>query len=368
MVTEKERKMKPSLFESATLGRIQLKNRIVMAPMTRSRAIGNLANDLMADYYGQRASSGLIITEGVSPSPNGLGYARIPALYNEAHVKSWKKVTQEVHARGGRIFAQIMHTGRVSHPANMPEGSRILAPSAIQLGGMMWTDSQGQQPHPVPQEMNLDDIQEAISEYAKSAELAIEAGFDGVELHAANGYLIEQFLNPNTNKRTDQYGGSDENRMRFALEIAKAVTSRIGADRTGLRVSPNGVFNETGTFKGVEDFYAQFSARLSDLGLVYIHVIDPGSLGDLQVNQKIKRLIRSNFKGTYILSNGYDQERAQKDLEQGKGDLVAFGRPFISNPDLVERLERGISLTEMDPSTLYTPGEKGYTTYAMATR
>lgn len=351
------------IFETIQLGRIQLKNRIVMAPLTRSRAIGNVPNDLMAEYYSQRTGAGLLITEGTSPSPNGLGYARIPGLYNQEQVKAWKKVTDGVHAKGGLIFMQMMHCGRVSHPANLPDGAQVLAPSAVPLTGKIWTDSAGEQPYALAQEMTLAQVKEAIQEYIHSAELAIEAGFDGVELHAANGYLLEQFLNPRANKRTDAYGGSAENRMRFLLEVAKGAAVKIGADRIGLRVSPYGANCDMGAFDGIDSFYGDLAKKMSDIGLAYIHVVDHSALGASPVSPEAKRLIRENFKGLYILSGGYDLERAEKDLQDGKGDLVAFGRNFISNPDLVTKLQKNWPLTAVDPSTFYTPGAKGYTDY-----
>jgi len=349
------------LFEKTKLGSLQLQNRIVMAPMTRSRAIGNLPNDLMAHYYGARASAGLLITEGVAPSPNGLGYARIPGIFNSEQSVAWKKVTDSVHHKGGKIFLQMMHTGRVSHPANMPAGSRVLAPSTIPLAGKMWTDAEGALEHPAPEEMSKAQIKETIHEFAKAAELAIQAGFDGVEMHAANGYLLEQFSNPSANQRTDEYGGSAENRMRFVLEVANAVIAKIGSEKTGVRISPYGVFNGMGAFPGVQEFYAELSRKFSELDLVYIHVIDPGTQATAEEAEQIKKQIRSQFKGTYILSANYDKEKAEKDLQAQKGDLVAFGRPFLANPDLVEKLKEGRALLQPDVSKLYTPGPEGYT-------
>ena len=349
------------LFEASTLGKIHLKNRVVMAPMTRSRALGNVPNNMMADYYGARASAGLIITEGTSPSPQGLGYPRIPGLFNAEQVVGWRKVTQRVHEQGGKIFVQLMHTGRVSHPANLPANAGMIAPSAIAVLGEMWTDSQGMQPHSVPREMNLTDIYKAIEEFVTSASLAIEAGFDGVELHAANGYLLEQFLNPASNLRTDQYGGSDEGRMRFVLEVADRVARKIGGDRLGIRISPYGVFNDMGAFAGIDQFYSKLVSRLSDLGLVYVHVGDHSSMGAPAVSQDLKNLIRKSFKGTYILSGGYEAHRAEVDLQENRGDLVAFGRPFLGNPDLVEKLKNRSPLKQVDPSKFYSPGADGYT-------
>ncbi len=351
------------LFEQYKLGKLTLNNRVVMAPLTRSRATDNVPNEIMVKYYSQRATAGLIITEGTSPSPNGLGYARIPGLYNEAQKMGWSKVTKAVHEKGGKIFLQIMHTGRVSHPLNMPIETKIFAPSAITLSGKMWTDSQGEQPHPTPVEMTVADIRNAVNEYATSAELAIQAGFDGVELHSANGYLIEQFLNPNVNKRKDDYGASAEGRMRFALEVAAAVTKKIGADCVGIRISPYGAFNDTGAFDGVDAFYETYAKKLSDLGLVYIHVVDHSSMGAPPVSAELKRKIRENFKGAYILSGGYDGDRAESDLKENKGDLVAFGRPFISNPNLVNKLKNKLPLAPPDHTKFYTPGPDGYSDY-----
>jgi len=355
--------MTDTLFTPATLCKLQLKNRVVMAPMTRSRATGNVPNALMEKYYGLRAAAGLIITEGTSPSPNGLGYARIPGLFSSGQVAGWRKVTDAVHGAGGKIFVQLMHTGRVSHPANMAAGTRIVAPSAVALAGDMWTDSNGMQPYPVPSEMSEEDIATAIAEYANAAKLAIEARFDGVELHAANGYLIDQFLNTATNQRTDKWGGSVENRIRFAVEVAKAAAAEIGAERIGMRISPYGVFNGAAPDAKMDALYLRLVEELNTIGLVYIHVVDHSSMGAPEVSPELKAKIRANFKGKYILSGGYNAARANADLDAQKGDLVAFGRPFISNPDLVAKLQSGAALTPPDMSTFYTPGEKGYTDY-----
>ncbi len=351
------------LFESFKLGNIQLKNRIVMAPLTRSRALNNIPNDLMAQYYGQRASAGLIIAEGTSPSMNGLGYARIPGCFNQEQVTGWKKITRAVHEKDGKIFLQLMHCGRVSHSANLPGGGPIIAPSAIQLSGQMWTDTLGMQSYPVPTAMTSENIKTIITEYIHAAELAVEAGFDGVELHAANGYLIEQFLNPESNKRTDIYGGSAENHMRFALEIAAGVAKKIGSAKLGIRVSPYGIFNDMKTFEGVDQFYSDLSIKLSEIGLAYIHVVDHTSMGAPPVSPKVKKLIRDHFKGAYILSGGYDAVRAEHDLLESSGDLVAFGRPFIFNPDLPNKIKNKLPLTTGDDSKFYTPGPDGYTDY-----
>ena len=226
------------LFSKATLGSLSLQNHLVMCPLTRSRAIGNVPNDLMARVLRQRASAGLIITEGTSPSPNGLGYARIPGIYSDAQVAGWKKVTDAVHARGGKIFVQLMHTGRIGHPLNLPAGAKVLAPSAVAAAGQMFTDAEGMKPHPVPAAMTEAELKSTIAEYAKAATNAVAAGFDGIELHAANGYLLEQFIRPNSNQRTDAYGGAIENRARFVLEVVEASIAAIGKDKVGIRLSP----------------------------------------------------------------------------------------------------------------------------------
>lgn len=354
------------LFSPYELGRIRLANRVVMAPMTRSRAIGNVPNEKMARYYAQRASAGLIVTEGTSPSPNGLGYSRIPGLYSPEQIAGWKLVTDAVHAQGGHIFVQLMHTGRVGHALNLPAGARVLGPSAIATPGEMWTDQEQLQPHPVPEAMTEADIRTALAEYVHSAKSAIEAGFDGVELHAANGYLLEQFLNPLANQRTDAYGGSAENRNRFVVEVAKAVAEAIGGDRVGIRLSPYGAANGLGAFEGVDEQYAQLAEALGAIGLVYLHGVDHSAMGAPEVPQSVKTLLRERFKGTLILAGGYDAERAEADLEAGRADLIAIGRPFISNPTLVEKLRTGASLTPPNQATFYTPGDEGYLDYPEA--
>lgn len=355
--------MSDILFTPWQAGKTELPNRIVMAPMTRSRCPGNSPGKIVATYYAQRAEAGLIVTEGTSPSSNGLGYARIPGLFSNRHVQDWRNVTDAVHLAGGRIFVQLMHTGRVSHPLNLPAGSRILAPSPIALSGTMWTDAQGGQPFPTPTEMTEDDIKRTIAEFVQSAELAITAGFDGVELHGANGYLINQFINTASNRRQDGWGGSSANRIRFALEIARQAAARIGRDRLGIRLSPYGVFNDMETDPTMEDTFEQLALELDRIGLFYIHLVDHSSMGAPEVKPSIKRKIRAAFHGTLILSGGYDRARAEADLLAKKGDLIAFGRPFISNPRLVSKLRTGSPLLPADEATFYTPGEKGYTDY-----
>ena len=355
--------MATSLFGPVQFGRGQLKNRIVMSPMTRSRSIGNVPGAIVAKYYGQRAGAGLIVTEGTSPSPNGLGYARIPGLFNEAQVAGWKQVTSAVHAAGGFIFVQLMHTGRVSHPLNLPDAARVLGPSANATPGQMWTDQSGQQPFPTAIAMSEQDIANSIEEFATAFKLATQAGFDGVELHGANGYLIDQFLNTASNQRTDRWGGSVENRIRYAVAVAKAAADSIGADRVGIRLSPYGVFNGMAPDDKMDEVYLRLIAELNKLKLLYIHIVDHSSMGAPPVSPEIKSKLRSAFDGKYILSGGYDATRAQRDLDADRGDMVAFGRPFIANPDLVTKLRLGQELKTPDPETFYTPGEKGYTDY-----
>ncbi|GAA5221081.1 alkene reductase [Membranihabitans marinus] len=354
--------MENQLFQPFTMGQISLDNKIVMAPMTRSRAISNIPNELMAEYYRQRSTAGLIITEGTAPSPNGLGYARIPGIYNQEQIEGWKKITTSVHKQGSKIFLQIMHTGRVSHPLNMEKNASILAPSAIPMKGQMYTDEAGMQDYPSPKAMTTEEILQAEQEFVQASINAIEAGFDGVELHGANGYLIQQFLNPATNQRTDDYGGSIENRARFVLEVADKVASAIGKDRTGIRLSPYGTASEMSLYDDIPSTYAYIAEKLGELGLAYIHTVNQGTV-EPSVMSEILATIKAKFKHTVIHNGGFDKTTAIDSISSGKTDLVAFGRPFISNPDFVQRLANNETLNPMDPETLYTPGAKGYTDY-----
>ncbi len=352
------------LFEPFASATLTLANRTVMAPMTRSRAVeANNPNALMAEYYAQRAGAGLIITEGTSPSPNGLGYARIPGLFNAAQVQGWKLVTDAVHARGSKIYLQLMHTGRVSHQANLPAGAQVVGPMDAVCPGQMYTDAQGMQPRTAPRAMTEADIAQAVAEYAHSAKLAIEAGFDGVELHAANGYLIEQFLNANVNQRSDAYGGSPEARNRFALEVARTTSAAIGAQRVGIRLSPHGVFNGTGAFPDVDAQYLSLVQQLSGLGLAYLHLLDHSAMGAPPVPAALKAQLRAAFKGPFVLAGGFDRTSAEAALQAGQADLIAFARAFLANPDLVARMRAEAPLNAPDMTTFYTPGAKGYTDY-----
>lgn len=356
--------MAQKLFSEAKLGNLTLQNHIVMAPMTRNRATADhIPTDIMATYYAQRASVGLIITEGVGPSPNGEGYARIPGIHNAAQIAGWKKVTEAVHAKGGKIFAQIMHTGRVSHSIHLSENAEVVAPSAVAAAGEIYTDTEGMKPFPTPRALTTEEVKQTVQEYVTAAKNAIEAGFDGVEIHGANGYLIDQFISPNTNQRTDEYGGSFENRSRFLLEVAEAAGQAIGLDKVGVRVSPYGVFNDIKPFDDVDQTFTYITQKLNEIGVVYLHLVDHTSMGAPIVPDTIVNAIREAYKGTLILSGGYDAERAETVLESGLADLVAFGRPLIANPDFVERLQSGSELNQPDFSTFYTPGEKGFIDY-----
>ena len=353
--------MSNKLFAPAQLGPLTLANHVVMAPMTRNRAPGNVPNELMAEYYRQRATAGLIITEGTSPAANGLGYARIPGLFNAEQATNWQRVTETVHHRGGHIFVQLMHTGRVFHPLNLPAGAEGVAPSAVAAVGEMWTDQQQMQPQPAPRALRPEELAQVRDEYVHSAKLAIEAGFDGVELHGANGYLLEQFLNPNANQRTDSYGGSVQNRARFVLEVTRAVAEAIGAERTGIRLSPWGPFNDMAHYPEIDETYAYLAEELQKIGVVYVHLVDHQSMGAPSVPAETVATIRQRFTNTLILSGGYDTvARAEEALESGRADLVAFGRPFIANPDLVERLKAGLPLAQPDLATFYAPGPNGF--------
>ena len=351
------------LFSVAHLNSLKLQSHMVMSPMTRNRAIGNIPNELMVLYYKQRASAGLIITEGTSPSPNGLGYPRIPGIFSAPQVEGWKRITDAVHQEGAKIFIQLMHTGRISHPFNLPPGTRVLAPSAVAAAGEMYTDAEGMKPLPVPEAMSEADIKMTIDEFVQAAKNALVAGFDGVELHGANGYLLEQFIRPNSNQRADSYGGSIKNRARFVLDVSAGVIGAIGKNKVGMRLSPFGVFNDMPLYDEMEADYTYLVQQLNRLGLVYLHMVDHSSMGAPEVPDLIKAMFRKEFAGTLILSGGYDTARAESDLVAGKGDLITVGRPFLANPDLPARWKANAPLNEPDYDTFYTPGEKGYTDY-----
>ncbi|GGA97721.1 alkene reductase [Puia dinghuensis] len=344
---------------------LQLKNHIVMAPMTRSRAIGNVPNALMAEYYGQRSGAGLIVTEGTAPAPEALGYARMPGIFSHAQIEGWKPVTAEVHRAGAKFFLQLMHPGRIGHVANLPEGVRLAGASALPAKGQIYTDALGAQDYSTPDTLTIEGVQKVIGSFVSGARNAIAAGFDGVEVHGANGYLIEQFLNPNVNDRTDQFGGSMENRARFALEVVKHVSGEIGRDKVGIRFSPNSTLGDLQPYdpEVTMDTYRYLARQLKAIGIAYMHVAisqeTPAAMLDA---------IRREFKGTLIHCNGFTPETAEIELQKGKADLIAFGRNFLANPDFVERISADASLNEVDYTTLYSPGEKGYVDYPKMTK
>lgn len=355
-----------NVFSSFQLAQTtELKNRIVMAPLTRCRAIDNIPNELMAKYYKQRASAGLIITEGTSPSPNGIGYPRIPGAYTDKQIEGWKKIADAVHSEGGKIFVQLMHCGRITAKANMPKGSISLSASSIQADGEMFTET-GMVSLDVPKEMTPEEIGSTQNEYVIAAKRLInEANMDGIELHAANGYLLNQFINPRSNKRKDQYGGSIKNRTRFVLEIAKKVAHEVGSEKVGVRVSPYGAFNDMQSdYDELESTFIYLAEELAKINIAYIHIVDQRiAFGAPDFTTNIKKTIKDNFKGAIISGGDVNtQVKAEAILESGL-DLVYVGRPFISNPNLVEKLQNKTALVSPDMDTFYSPGEKGYIDY-----
>jgi N-ethylmaleimide reductase len=349
------------LFMPYSKAALQLKNHVVMAPMTRSRAIGNVPNNLMATYYKQRSGAGLIITEGTSPSPEGLGYPRIPGIFNDAQVKGWKLVTNAVHEGGSKIFLQLMHTGRIAHSSNLPEGHHVVGLSAIKAAGEIYTDT-GMFEYSAPIALDEAGIARIVQDHVKAAENAMAAGFDGVELHGAHGYLLEQSLNPYVNNRSDSYGGSIANRSRLTLEIVQKITTAIGADNIGLRISPFLTSNDMPAYEEAEvhETYVRLAWEVNRLGIAYLHISNnPG------IPEKTHQDIREAFANTIIYCNGFTAETAETKIQDGSADLAAFGRSFLANPDFMRRIERNVPLNEPDYNTLYTPGEEGYTDYSV---
>lgn len=349
------------LIEPFHLGRLALPNRMVMAPLTRNRAPGGIPNDLMAVYYNQRATAGLIITEGTQVAPLGQGYQDTPGIYNDAQRDGWRVVTDAVHAAGGRIFAQLWHVGRVSH--SYYHGERPVAPSPIPPPGRAYTPD-GMVDYETPRALDLDEITAVAAQYGIGAEIALEAGFDGVEVHGANGYLIDQFLQTGANQRDDRYGGAVANRMRFLLDVVNAVIRVWGSDRVGVRLSPAGGPNGIHDAEPVETF-THVAHTLDPLGLAYVHVIEApvGTNGPDERQVCSTELMRSEYSGTLISAGGYTPETAERALEKHCADLIAFGRLFIANPDLVERVRVHAPLNEPDRTTFYAGGEHGYTDY-----
>ncbi|QXJ23908.1 alkene reductase [Actinomadura graeca] len=354
------------LFEPLPVGKLELPNRLVMAPMTRSRAFEDgEVTGLTAEYYAQRATAGLIISEGTQPSVRGQGYVWTPGLHSGGQVEAWRAVTGAVHAAGGRIFAQLMHTGRVGHPVLYPDGAPPLGPSAIASGEQLFTP-EGMLDHPEPREMTTDDIAQAVREFADAARNAMDAGFDGVELHGANGYLIHQFLGDGSNTRTDGYGGTVQNRIRFAVEVTQAVAEAIGPEHVGLRVSPGNNANGV-TESDTPALYTALVAALAPLGIAYLHVMETG-LRDLT------RTLRAAWPGTLILNPhptpDTDQatpEHGAEALREGLADAVSFARLWLANPDLPERIRAGGPYNEADPASFYGGDHRGYTDYPALT-
>jgi len=349
------------LFEPMQMGSLSLANRIVMAPMTRSRAdAGAMPNDMMVEYYRQRASAGLIVTEGTAPSPDGIGYCRTPGIYDESQVAAWRRVTDAVHAEGGRIVLQVMHCGRIGAVQNRPTGARAVAPSAVRAAGKIYTDAAGMQQHDMPCALETSEIAGVINEYRQATANAVAAGFDGVELHCTSGYLPMQFLAGNTNLRTDAYGGSAENRVRFVIEALEAMAAVIGADRLGIRICPGNPFNDVADSNPAETYGALLKG-LAHLGLAYLHVIrSPLVYFDAFA------FARANFDGAMILNDGFDGDSARRAVMAEARNAVSFGRHFIGNPDLVARLRERRPLAEFDLKALYTPGTAGYSDYPPA--
>ena len=353
----------PSLFDSVRLGRITLANRIVMAPLTRNRAgAGFVPGDLAVEYYAQRASAGLIISEASQISPQGQGYQDTPGIYSDAQVAGWRRVTDAVHAKGGRMVIQLWHVGRVSHASLQPGGGAPVAPSAIRAGAKTFVNNAFAETSQ-PRALAREEIAGIVADYRRAAANAIAAGFDGVEVHGANGYLVDQFLKDGANQRTDDYGGSIENRARFLLEVMDAIIAEIGADRTGLRLSPVAPAN------GISDSNPQplFNYVLDELEKrhpVYVHVVEGATQGPRDVAPDFSfEELRRRYSGAWMVNNGYDLALARETVAAGKADLVAFGRPFVANPDLVERLRREAPLNEFDRATLYGGGAHGYVDY-----
>ncbi|PAE10591.1 alkene reductase [Niallia circulans] len=345
------------LFEPVRIGNIELKNRLGMAPMTRSRALPDgTPSDLAAEYYGQRASVGLIISEGTQPSEDGQGYTNTPGIYTDSHIEGWKKVTSKVHNEGGRIFVQLMHVGRVSHPDNTPHHRQAVAPSAIAPNVEIFT-AQGMKEIPTPRALSEGEIKDVINEFRLAARAAVEAGADGVEIHGANGYLIQQFLSENANQRQDAYGGTIENRSRFAIEVAKAVVEEIGPERTGIRFSPQGTLNGIEEGETSREMYLYLISELEKLNLAYLHIMHFG-------NESLLQEIRQLWSQALLVNRaGRTLDQLTVDLDNELADVITVGTWMIANPDFVERLKLDAPLNTPDRNTIYAGGAEGYTDY-----
>jgi N-ethylmaleimide reductase len=367
------------LFEPVRLGRYDLPHRMVMAPLTRSRARqpGNVPSALNACYYAQRASAALIVTEATQVSQQGQGYAWTPGIHSREQIEGWRLVTDAVHKAGGLIFLQLWHVGRISHPSLQPDGMLPVAPSAIKPRGEAFIENENGEgelvPFVTPRALQIEEMPYLVRQYARGARNALEAGFDGVEVHAANGYLFDQFINSSTNRRTDAYGGPIENRMRLLIDVVEAVSDVWGQDRVGVRLSPLGTFNDMGDDEP-ETTFGHVAEKLNGGALAYLHIVNPAVAAiekGIEPDPGARRmleLIRERYRGTLIIAGGFDYDTAEGWLRQGKADLIAFGRKFLANPDLPERFRSGASLNADDPSTYYGGGAKGYTDYPTLAR
>lgn len=347
-----------TLFDSLKIGDLELKNRIIMAPMTRSRADdAGVQPEYAIDYYVQRASAGLIITEATNVSPMAKGYVRTPGIYTAEQIESWRKIVDAVHEKGGKIFLQIFHTGRIALPDFLPAGvEQPEAPSAVKANGQNYTD-EGMKNFVTPRELSTKEVRQIVQDFTEATRNAVEkAGFDGVELHGANGYLIQQFLATNANLRTDEYGGSIENRARFLFEILDRMIEAVGSNKVGLRLSPGGEFNDIGE-TDAEELYHHIVPKLSDLKLAYLHI------GTFDQTRDWHPILRPVYDGVYFAGVGFTKGRAEKLLATGGADVIVFGTSFLANPDLPARFLQNAPLNEPDNSTFYTPGERGYTDY-----
>ncbi|MBC7798789.1 MAG: alkene reductase [Pyrinomonadaceae bacterium] len=345
-----------TLFDGLKIGNLELKNRIIYAPMTRSRANDDGTQpEIVATYYAQRASAGLIISEATNVSAMAKGYVRTPGIYTPEQIESWREVVKAVHAKDGKIFLQIFHTGRVALPDFLPENQQPVAPSSVKANGQNYTDA-GMKDFVEPRELTVDEIKQIVKDFAVAAKNAIDAGFDGVELHGANGYLVQQFLGTNTNLRTDEYGGSFENRARFLFETLDAIIAEIGAERTGLRLSPGGEFNDIREIDAAE-LYDYVVKELNKRGLAYLH------LGTFDQNKDWHPHLKPIYNGVYLAGVGFTKERGENLLAENGADAIVYGTLFLANPDLPERFAKNAELNQPDNSTFYTPGAKGYTDY-----
>ncbi|PXW28317.1 alkene reductase [Paraburkholderia caballeronis] len=366
--------MSDVLFKPLQLGRLHLPHRVVMAPLTRSRAgqPGNIPTLMNVEYYRQRASAALIVAEATQISQQGQGYAWTPGIHSPGQIEGWRAVSDAVHAEAGKIYLQLWHVGRVSHPVFQPGQRLPVAPTAMEVPGQTFiVDKEGNglwAPIPVPRELTTAEVTAIVKDYRGAARNAMAAGMDGVEIHAGNGYLLDQFINSNSNRRTDAYGGSIENRTRLLLEVVDAVAEQVGAVNVGVRLTPMGRFLGMGD-ESPEATFGYIARRLNDWGLAYLHLVEPAIVGTVRDEQYdprwdgIIKQLRDTFNGVLMLAGGYTPDSARLAIESGRADLIAFGRPFIANPDLPGRLRRHLPLTEADPSTFFGGGEKGYTDY-----